>query len=111
MGGGGGFGAFGGTQGSNQRERLLSSATNPRVRDAIDQLYRPSATVGDGGLADAIRRERDTGGQVGGKSHLLKGKERLKSLRRILSEERLNEQDRKTVERLIKDLEDAMGRH
>jgi len=108
MGGGGGFGAYGGTHGSNQRGRLLSSATNPRVKDAIDQLYRPGASVGDGGLADAIRHERETGGHVGGKSHLLKGKERLKSLRRILKEERLNQQDQKIVEKLIKDIRDAM---
>ena len=111
MGGGGGLGAYGGTQGSSQRERLLASATNPRVRDAINQMYRPGATVGDGGLADAIRRERETSVPVGGKSHLLKGTQRLRSLRRILKEEHLNDQDRKTVERLIRNLEQALGRN
>ncbi|MCL1892855.1 MAG: hypothetical protein FWG02_01295 [Holophagaceae bacterium] len=54
MGGGKGFGAFGGTQGSNQRERLLSTVSNSSLRNAIKEIYREGATVGDGGTTDAI---------------------------------------------------------
>ena len=108
MGGGSGFGAFGGTAGSNQRERLLSVAKNPKLISAIDQIYRPGAGVGDGGLADAIRHEKETGERVGGRSHIRKGKERLRNLRNILANEDLSARDTNIVKQLIADLQDAL---
>jgi tRNA C32,U32 (ribose-2'-O)-methylase TrmJ len=108
MGGGRGFGAYGGTKGSNQRERLMSSVDNHKLKNAVDQIYRPGATVGDGGLADAIRHEKETGEMVGGRPHTQKGRERLKNLENILAKEKLNEQDTKIVNKLISDLKKAL---
>jgi len=108
MGGGRGFGAYGGTRGSNQRERLLSSVSNPKLKNAVDQIYRPNATVGDGGLADAIRREKETGEKVGGRSHVQKGKERLKNLENILANEKLNARDTQIINKLINDIKQAL---
>lgn len=82
MGSGLGFGAYGGTGGSSRRERLLFSATNKRLKNAIDQMYRPGALVGDGGLADAIRYEKVTGESVGGRSHFLNSTFALSGLER-----------------------------
>jgi hypothetical protein len=111
MGGGKGFGAYGGTRGSNQRERLLSSATNRKLGGAIKEIYRPGASIGDGGLADAIRHEKETGEKTKGRNHTKKGKDRLKQLQKILRKEKLNQQDGKIVRDLIDDLEDALGRN
>ncbi|MDR2733520.1 MAG: type IV secretion protein Rhs [Spirochaetota bacterium] len=108
MGGGYGFGAYGGTKGSNQRERLLNSVTNTKLKNAINQIYRPNAKIGDGGLADAIRHEKAIGEKVGGRSHIQKGKERLKNLKNILNKEKLNTQDTKIINELIDDLTQAL---
>jgi len=108
MGGGRGFGAYGGTKGSNVRERLLSTVTNTKLKNAVEQMFRPNASIGDGGLADAIRYEKETGELVGGHSHTQKGKERLKNLENILLKENLNEQDTKTINKLIDDLRRAL---
>ena len=51
--------------GKTTREALLESATNQKLKNAIDQIYRPGATTGDGGLADAIRHQLATGELVG----------------------------------------------
>lgn len=40
--------------------------------------------------------------------HLQKGVERITNLRRILSREQLNEKDRETAQRVLRDLEDAV---
>jgi hypothetical protein len=108
MGGGKGFGIYGGTGGSNMRERLLLSVKNGKLRKAIDQMYRPNATTGDGGLADAIRYEKETGKMVGGRSHIRKGRERLKSLKKLYSKENLNGRDTQIIAELIRDLTDAL---
>ena len=108
MGSGRGIGAYGGTKGSNQRERLLNSVTNPKLKNAIDQIYRPGASVGDGGLADAIKHEKVTGEKVGGHSHMQKGKERLKNLENILVKENLNAHDAKIIKNLVNDLKQAL---
>jgi len=109
MGGGPGLGIYGGTGGGSKRTQLLSSVSNSKLHNAIDQVYRPKAIVGDGGLADAIRYEKETGQKVGGCSHVQKGKERLKNLENIRDKENLNDKDKKTVEGLIDDLKNALG--
>jgi hypothetical protein len=108
MGAGRGFGAYGGTKGSNARERIMSTVSNPKLKNAVDQMYRPNATAGDGGLADAIKHEKETGELVGGRSHIQKGKERLKNLENILTKEKLNAHDTKTIKKLIDDLKQAL---
>ena len=89
--------------------KLLSKVSNTKLRNTIKELYRPGAKIGDGGLSDAIRHEIKTGQMVGGKSHIQKGKERLKNLEKILNKEPLSKQERKIVEDLIKDLKHALG--
>lgn len=59
-------------------------------------------------LGDAIRHEIKTKTYVGGKSHVQKGKERLRNLEKILQKENLSKQDKSIVEGLIKDLKQAL---
>lgn len=91
-----------------KREKLLTSATNQKLKNTINEMYRATSTVGDGGLGDAIRHELKTGELVGGKSHIQKGKERLKNLENILKKQELNTIDQKIINDLITDLKNAL---
>ncbi|MBR5271035.1 MAG: hypothetical protein IKV64_02500 [Clostridia bacterium] len=107
--GGGTGGNFKRTNGSSKREYLLNRASNQKLKNTINEMYRPNAKKGDGGLADAIRYETKTKELVGGKSHIQKGKERLKNLENILKKQQLNSSDKNIIKDLIDDLKDALG--
>lgn len=94
---------------SKNGQRLLKKATNPKVKNVIKELYRPGASIGDGGTAAAIRFEIKNGKLVGGKSHIIKGLERMKNLENILKCNDLSKKDRKIVEKLYKDLKKSFG--
>ena len=94
--------------GLSKRDRLLSKATNQKVKEAVNQIYRPNAQIGDGGLGDAIRHELATGDLVGGKSHIKKGQERLKNLENILKSENLSPDEERMVRDLFDDLQKAL---
>lgn len=90
------------------RERLLADASTDVAKNIVKELYRPNAAVGDGGTADAIRKQIATGELVGGRDHIRKGRERLRQIERILSKNP-NHPDRALLERLRNDLADALG--
>jgi hypothetical protein len=69
------------------RDALLATIDDQRLRNHADALYRPGAEVGDGGTADALRHEKDTGERVGGKSHEQSTHDRSNGLRNLMSEE------------------------
>ena len=94
---------------SSKGTKLLNKVSNPKLQNTIKEMYRPGAKIGDGGLGDAIRHEIKTGNLVGGKSHIQKGKERLKNLENISKRESLNKQERKIISDLINDLKNALG--
>lgn len=91
-----------------RRDELLSQTTNAKLQNTIKEMYRPNATVGDGGLSDAVRYKLRTGKFVGEKSHIPKAKERLNNMRNILRRETLDANDKKTIFDLIEDLEKAL---
>jgi hypothetical protein len=91
-----------------KREQLLDRASNDRLRNAINDLYRPGGTVGDGGTADAIRNETQTGLPTGGKWHIEKGMGLLTNLETIMETENLCNQDIEIVQYLYFDLQDAV---
>ena len=74
----------------------------------IDQLYREGATEGDGGTADAIRKQLKTGELTGKKDHIQKGKERIRQIDKILKREP-DHPDRDLFELLKNDLKRALG--
>ena len=91
------------------RSKLLCKVQNPKLRNAINEIYRDGATIGDGGLADAIRHELKTGELVGGKSHIQKGKERIKNLENILNKQDLSNTEKEIAEELIENISLALG--
>ncbi|MBC1345244.1 hypothetical protein HB799_14460, partial [Listeria welshimeri] len=44
------------------RDELLNKVENEKLKNVINEIYRKGASVGDGGLADAVRHELATGG-------------------------------------------------
>jgi hypothetical protein len=91
------------------RDELLARVENPKLRNTVNELYRPGATVGDGGLADAVRQELKTGELVGGKSHIPKAQERVTNLENIIKSQNLNPSDLKIAKDLLSDLQNALG--
>lgn len=98
-----------GRSGISVREQLLGKVENPKLKNAIHEMYRPGASTGDGGLADAVRYELSTGELVGGKSHIQKAMERVKNLENIIKKQKLSNGDLKIANKLITDLKNALG--
>ena len=88
----------------SKREQLLKLVTNPKLRNTVNDLYRPGAVIGDGGTADSIRHYLKTGELVGGSTHIQKGEERVRNLKNILETQDLNTTDRKIAYELMQDL-------
>ena len=93
---------------ATKRDSLMGEAKTEQTRKLINELYRKNSTVGDGGTADAIRKEKQSKEAVGGKSHIQKGKERLKQINRIL-DKNPDHPDKKLLQSLRDDLKNALG--
>jgi hypothetical protein len=95
-------------------------ASDPELRDIVNNIWRDGSDVGNGSTGAAIRYERATGLQVKGKWHLTKGLERLRQLERWLRAHpdpasrtgspvmSPTARDRAIAENIKRDLEDAI---
>jgi RHS repeat-associated protein len=90
------------------RMLFLSKAQNPTLRNIIDAYYRPTASHGDGGVADAIEYERATGQEVGGTTHTTKGQDLSNGLRNLLNGGKLSANDTAIAQRLLDRLTHAL---
>ena len=95
--------------GNSVRDQLLNKVENPKLKNAVNEIYRPGATTGDGGLADAVRHELSTGELVGGKSHITKATERVTNLENIINKQNLSSSDLEIAKNLLDDLKKALG--
>lgn len=85
------------------------SVKNSKLKELIDELYRPNAKIGSGSTADAVRHELATGEQIGGASHSQKATDAVKSLERWLGNNpAATPGDRAAAENVIKDLMNAL---
>lgn len=92
------------------RDTLLADASDEALREAINQLYRSGAIVGDGGTSDAIRNERLTGLPTMGSYHTKKGEYIIRFLKKFLKRRDTNLKDRAIAWWALDDLLDALGR-
>lgn len=97
--------------GVSQRQKLLKKAKNPKLYNAVNQLYRPGAFIGDGGTASVIKFEKKTGLRLGknGGTHEKKGREMFKYIEDKILTQDLSKSDRKSAKRLLKKLKQALG--
>lgn len=99
--------------GTNRRNSLLKRTRDPKLKNAINQLYRPGSFIGDGGTASVIKFEKATGLGLAskGNTHMQKGREMLKYIEvKILKQTTLSESDRKLARQLAKSLKKAIWR-
>ena len=71
----------------------------------INEVYRPGASIGDGGTADKLISEF----YEGNSTHLLKAQERLKGINKIINSGNLGLNDLDIAEAIRDDLEYAIG--
>ena len=90
-----------------RRDALLSSVQNSDLRNAVEQLYKRRAWVGDGGTADKLRHELQTGTAL---NHLQKAQNYIKNLEGILANQNLSPTDSQIALNLLSDLLDAVTR-
>jgi hypothetical protein len=94
------MGGSGGASGLSKRDRFLSKIQNERARSAVNQIYRPGASVGDGGTADMLRHEIENNilNEKGVYKHLQKTNDEKTNIERVLQEENLTEQEKEILE-------------
>jgi len=81
-----------------------------KLKEFIEEIYRPNAQIGSGSTAAAIRYELETGGKVVGKFHSKKGKQTITALERWLKNNPdATHGDRAAAENIIKDIRNAFG--
>lgn len=93
--------------GTNMQGKLLSQAENPQLQNAIKELHRGKSFIGDGGTADVIRFEKETGIMLGrnGGSHVQKGIDMASYIQNKILSQNLSDTDRNLATRLY-----ALGR-
>lgn len=112
--GSGSSGGTGGTGGAPkpaaQAPRVQNGKLSNYVRDIFKGTKNPNRT-GDGTTMDAIRYElRNPGGTVGGRQHVIKGRDLVRGLRRWLRGNRdASSSDREVAQRLLDELIKALG--
>ncbi len=87
------------------RDKLLSTIEDPKLRSLANELYREGATVGDGGTADKLIKEFSEGSS----KHLQKASERLKNLNYLANSNTLGLNDLDVLDELRIDLENAIN--
>ncbi|MBD5463890.1 MAG: RHS repeat-associated core domain-containing protein [Lachnospiraceae bacterium] len=87
------------------RDKLLATVQGPELNRIVNELYRPGASIGDGGTAAILVEEFNNGSST----HLIKATERLKQLENLANTGRLGLNDLDVIEALIDDLEYAIG--
>ena len=94
------------------RDNLLNAVENPKLRNIVNDLYRPGAKVGSGSSMDAFRLEQLTGGTVGGKTHATKLLNYRTALQRVWSNRaNLSAGDRQITKQLLGDIQNALSGH
>jgi hypothetical protein len=98
--------------GTGSRGVAKPTVTDPKLRNIVQDLYKGANTkkpIGTGSTADAIRHERATGQNVGGKFHTQKGREYAQGLQNWLDRRPgASESDRAAARAMLEDLRNAI---
>ncbi len=86
------------------REKLLSAVQNGDLRNAVNELYRPGAKVGDGGTASILTKEF----YEASSTHLQKAQDQLRGLNKLAKSGKLGLNDLDILDALRDDLENAI---
>lgn len=97
--------------GTNKQAELLKNVKNPKLKNAIKQLYRENSFIGDGGTADVLAFENSTGLGLGknGGTHFQKAQDMVSYVQNKILTQDLSVGDRTIADSLLKDLLNALG--
>lgn len=90
------------------RDRLLNRAQNDRLRNEIDQLYRPKSMLGTGSTGEALTLEKVTGLWISKSTHLAKVLQRRKKLIDLVRSGTLSNSDKLIAREILLDLQKAL---
>ena len=96
--------------GVNQRNTLMAAVSDTNLRNAIDQLYRESSIIGDGGTASSILFEKETGIMLSKNGHMQKGYDMLGYLDNIIKNGNLSASDIQVLKNEYAKLLEALKR-
>lgn len=88
----------------------MKKVKDSELKNAVNQLYRPGAMIGDGGTASVLKFEKTTSLGIAkhGKLHTIKAENTIKYLKHILKKPALSKSDRKLANKLLKSLIKAL---
>ena len=95
--------------GTNMRESLINSVDDPTLKKAIGEVYRPGSIIGDGGTADIIRFEQETGILLSKSGHTQKAVDMSKYFQKLVDSGTLSPTDTKIAQDIINALNAALG--
>ena len=94
--------------GTNMRDEIIKKIEDKDLYNIFNQLYRPGSIIGDGGTADVIRFEKETGLLLSKSGHRQKGIDMLKYFRKLIERKELSQSDMEVVRKIISDLENVI---
>ena len=92
------------------RDNLLNSVDNPNLKSAVNELYRPGASIGSGSTADALTYEKTTGILLSRTGHATKALGYRTNLIKLLNSGSLSVSDKEIAIKILKDLQDALSK-
>lgn len=98
--------------GKSQRDKYLKQAKNKALRNAINQLYRPGAFIGDGGTSSVYLFEKRTGLNLGknGGNHKRKVQEMIRHFEKKILTQKMSQSDKKLAGKILNKLKKVMVR-
>lgn len=87
---------------------IQSTIDDIKLKNLVGELYREGSTFGDGSAMSAASEQIRTGMLVGGKDHVIKIRERITNLSRIISNQNLSEKDLRYANRLLEEMKKAL---
>lgn len=82
---------------------------DPTLKKAIGEVYRPGSIIGDGGTADIIRFERETGILLSKSGHTQKAIDMSRYFQKLIDSGTLSPSDTKVAQDIINSLNAALG--
>lgn len=86
----------------------MNSVDDVKLKNALGEVYRPDSVIGDGGTADVIRFERETGILLSKSGHVQKGVDMSKYFQKLLDSGTLSSKDAKVATKILEDLRKAL---
>lgn len=95
--------------GENMRDSLMNSVSDPTLKKAIGEVFRPGSIIGDGGTADIIKFEKETGILLSKSGHIQKGIDMSKYFQKLIDSATLSSADTKVAQDILNSFKSVLG--